>query len=114
MSTHFDLNVDLKTFEMKGAPRTVILLYILDGNGSKMGRRHSHPDPTALDSIIEQESNQVSHTHVPHSCTCGDEEDKEVLFAESNIPDNQGKLNPGKEENDPQNRTRKHLKEQTH
>ena len=39
---------------------------------------------------------------------------KRFCFSESNIPDHHGKLNPGKEENNAQNRTRKNLNEQTH
>ena len=70
----------------------------------------SHLDPAALNPVVEQEPNQVGHTHIPHGCTGGDEENEEVLFVESDVPDDQGKLNPGKEEDDSQDRTRKDLK----
>ena len=68
-----------------------------------------HFYPPTLDSIIEQESNQVGHTHVPHGCTGGDEENEEVLFVESDVPDDQSKVDPGKEEYDSQNRTWKEI-----
>jgi hypothetical protein len=74
-------------------------------------RRHLHLDPPTLNSIIEQEPHQASHTHVPLGCTGGDEENKEVLFAKSDVPDDQGKLDPGKKEDDAQNGTGKNLKE---
>ena len=60
----------------------------------------SHLDPPTLNPIVEQESNQVGHTHVPHGCPRSDEKNEEVLFAESDVPDDQGKLDPGKEEDD--------------
>ena len=55
-----------------------------------------HLDPAALNPIIEQEANQVGHAHVPHGCSGGDEENEEVLFAEPDVPDDQGKLNASK------------------
>ena len=62
-----------------------------------------HLDPATLNSIIEQESDQVRYAHVPHGCTGSDEENEEVLLVESDIPDDQSKLDPGKEEDDAQN-----------
>jgi len=63
---------------------------------------------------MEQESHQVRHTHVPLGGAGSDEKNEEVLFLQFDIADDHGKLDPGKKEDDAQNRTRKNLKEQTH
>ena len=107
MSKHFGFN----TLEMGGSFWTVILLHNLDGNRPGTGRRHLDLDPATLNPIIEQEPNQLGHTHVPHGCSGSDEKSEEVLFAESDVPDDHGKFNSGKEEYDSQNRTWKDLEQ---
>ncbi len=67
-------------------------------------------DPAALNPVIEQESGQVGHAHVPHGCSGGDQENEEVLPPEPDVPDHQGQFHAGKKENDAQNRAGKYLK----
>ena len=107
MSKHFDF----ETFEMRDSLRTVILLAELGWQRVIVRTRDLHLDPPTLNPIIEQESNQASHTHVPHGGASGNEKDEEVLFLQFDIADDQSKLDPGKEEDDAQNGTGKNLKE---
>ena len=107
VSTH----LDFKTFEMRGSLRTVILFAELGWQRVIVQTRDLHLDPPTLNPIIEQEPNQVGHTHVPLGGAGSDEKNEKVLFAESDVPDDQSKLDPGKEEDDAQNGTGKNLKE---
>jgi len=107
VSTH----LDFKIFEMGGSLRGVILFAEPRWQRVIAQTQDLHFDPATLDAIIEQEANQVGHTHVPHGCPGSDEKNEEVLFTEPDVPDDHGKLDPGKEEDDAQNGTGKNLKE---
>ena len=57
-------------------------------------------EPTALEAIIQKQSSQVSHSHVPHCNACGDNQNEKVLFLKFNVLHNQGQLHTGKKEED--------------
>jgi hypothetical protein len=46
-------------------------------------------EPAALETVIEDESCQISHTHIPHSSAGSDHKDKKILFFQFYILDNQ-------------------------
>ncbi len=51
-------------------------------NIKMVGRSFYHFEPAALEAIIQNQSCQISYTHVPHGRAGGDEENKKILFLE--------------------------------
>src|SRR4030042_2558620 len=55
-------------------------------------------EPAALETVVKNQSCQISHSHVPHGSAGSDEEDKKILFLQFNILNNQRQFNPCEKE----------------